>query len=219
MNHTIVPARPGHRLRRTVAGVALGSVVALSSTAAHATSYDRPHDGDDRIPAITYAAHYSFRTIDNPADPTFNQLLGINDRGRIVGYFGSGADAAHPNQGYRVKPSSDQPRFRAENVPNSVQTQVVGINDDGTTVGFFVDHAGANIGFVARGGHFTSVANPATASAAPFDQLLGINRHGIAVGFYNDADGAAHGYTYDTRAGTFTPVVLSELNDVSGGGE
>ena len=25
------------------------------------------------------AAHFSFRTLDDPGDPTFNQLLGIND--------------------------------------------------------------------------------------------------------------------------------------------
>src|SRR4051794_31731419 len=44
------------------------------------------------------AADFSFKTLDDPADPTFNQLLGINDSGVIAGYFGSG-DAGHPNKG------------------------------------------------------------------------------------------------------------------------
>ena len=33
---------------------------------------------------------YTFKTLDDHADPTFNQLLGINDHGKIAGYFGSG---------------------------------------------------------------------------------------------------------------------------------
>ena len=46
------------------------------------------------------AASYSFRTVDDAADPTFNQLLGINDDGVIAGYFGAGAQG-HPNPGFR----------------------------------------------------------------------------------------------------------------------
>jgi hypothetical protein len=34
---------------------------------------------------------YSFTTLDNANDPTFSQLPGINSKGVIAGYFGSGA--------------------------------------------------------------------------------------------------------------------------------
>ena len=44
------------------------------------------------------SAKYSFETLDNQNDVTFNQLLGINDHGLIAGYFGSG-QAGHPEQG------------------------------------------------------------------------------------------------------------------------
>jgi uncharacterized membrane protein len=163
--------------------------------------------GSNAHPAVT------FRTVDDAADPTFNQLLGINNDGRVVGYFGSGADAAHPNNGYVVRPPYSQQRFVNENFPGSVQTQVVGINGQGRTVGFFVDAAGVNVGFVARGGQFTAVANPLSPAAAPFNQLLGVNDHDVAVGFYNDAAGAAHGYSYDIRSGTFQPVNLPVAAD------
>jgi len=33
-------------------------------------------------------------TLDNPADLTYNQLLGINDSGLIAGFYGSGAMGA-----------------------------------------------------------------------------------------------------------------------------
>ena len=210
MSTTSVQTRPPTHLRRLLAaGVTIGTVVALTSTAAHATNYDHQGDRDDRA---RMAAPYTFHTINDPADPTFNQLLGINDHGRIVGYFGSGMPG-HPNRGYVVKGTPENPQFRNENFPGSAQTQVVGVNDDGTTVGFWVDGAGANFGFVLRDGKFTSVTNPATPAGAPFDQLLGVNRRGIAVGFYNDAEGASHGYTYDTRTGRFSPVVLPVTAD------
>jgi hypothetical protein len=51
--------------------------------------------------------------VDGRADLTFNQLLGINDSGRISGYFGSGADAMHPNKGYQV--GADHTTFINEN--------------------------------------------------------------------------------------------------------
>ena len=33
---------------------------------------------------------FTYTTIDDPADPTFNRLLGINNEGRMVGYSGAG---------------------------------------------------------------------------------------------------------------------------------
>ncbi len=71
---------------------------------------------------------YGFRTLDNQADPTFNQLLGINNAGMIAGYFGSGA-AGHPNQGYRLLPPTGTAATPSENFPGSVQTQVTGLNN------------------------------------------------------------------------------------------
>jgi len=180
-------AREASSMTATEAGQAAGGTDAMAIAPGH-------HGG------------LKFRTIDDPADPTFNQLLGISDSGRLVGYFGSGADPAHPNQGYRVR--APYTHFVDENVPGSVQTQVVAVNNKGVTAGFSVDAAGANTGFVAVNGEFTAVAHPPAHRAHPFDQLLGVNDHGVAVGFYNDAAGAAHGYTYDIAHASFSAVTL-----------
>jgi uncharacterized membrane protein len=163
-----------------------------------------------RHPAMTPTG---FQTIDDPADLTFNQLLGINDGSRISGYFGSGADAKHPNKGYQVKPGYHRRDFTAENFPKSVQTQVVGINNAGTTVGFFVDANDANIGFVRVRNTFVAVANPATGAKPAFNQLLGVNNKGVAAGFYNDAAGASHGYLYWIQKRAFTAVTLPVAAD------
>jgi Cu/Zn superoxide dismutase len=163
--------------------------------------------------------NYVFRTIDDPADPTFNQLLGINDTGRIAGYFGSGA-AGHPNQGYVVTYGARR-SSAAENYPHSVQTQVTAINNAGTTVGFWsaannADAVNDNTGFVLRHGVFHSVAFPAQSNAnPPVNQLLGVNDGNVAVGFYTDAAGNNHGYRYDIDHGTFTKVKVRIPDAVS----
>ncbi len=154
-------------------------------------------------------AQLAFKTVDDAADPTFNQLLGINDGGRVAGYFGSGADAAHPNKGYVVTWAGGMmPMFHNENFPGSTQTQVVGINDHNVTVGFFVNANGENFGFADRDGHFWKVWNPNTPRTNRFNQLLGVNDNDVAVGFYNDAKGNSHGYLYWLRTGKFRSIRL-----------
>jgi hypothetical protein len=94
---------------------------------------------------------YTFTNIINPADPTFNQELGINDNDVIAGYSGSGVPG-HPNQGYTTTTAGTT--FTPENFPGSVQTQVVGINNRGVTVGFY---SPTNNGFDANFGFWNFV--------------------------------------------------------------
>lgn len=164
-------------------------------------------------------AAYTFQTINNNADPTFNQLLGINAIGTIAGYFGSGA-SGHPNKGYTVVPPYGQANFANENFPGSVQTQVTGINNSGLTVGFWADAANNNFGFVANAGLFTNVNNP---NSAPFNgvtinQLLAVNNNNVAAGFYIDGAGVAHGETYNIISQAFSPVNIAGATSVTAAG-
>jgi hypothetical protein len=156
------------------------------------------------------AQTFTFTTLDNPGDPTFNQLLGINDNGIIVGYFGSGA-AGHPNIGYQISPPYT--KFAPNNQPGSVQTQATGINNAGLTTGFWSDTnlggGDANFAFLRTPlahGKFTyiSAIDPATASAPRVSQALGINNSNVVAGFYADAAGTTHAYTYALATGTYT---------------
>jgi hypothetical protein len=154
-----------------------------------------------------------FKTLNDARDPTFNQLLGINNQGTIAGYFGSGA-AGHPNQGYTLTPPYGQGNYHNENFPGSVQTQVTGINNKDLTVGFWADSNNANMvnnnfGFVEHDGVFTKVVDPRGVGAAggmTVEQLLGVNDKDNAVGFWNDANGNAHGFTYDVGSKSFAEV-------------
>jgi hypothetical protein len=166
-------------------------------------------------------AGYIFQNIIDPADPTFNQALSINNAGVIAGYFGSGAPSlmpppftATPNKGYTT--GAPYTTFVNENFPGSFQTQVTGINNAGTTVGFWADSNGATapnfFGFVDQGGTFTSVNNPNTPAIGPTtNQLLGLNDAGpgadtLAAGFYIDGGGNMQAYTYDVNLKSFTAV-------------
>jgi hypothetical protein len=161
---------------------------------------------------------YQFSTLDNATDPTFNQLLGINDAGVIAGYFGSGA-AGHPNKGYTLAPPYGQGNYTNENFPTSAQTQVTGINNGGITVGFWVDGAGDNLGFIDVNGQFTTALDPlapALGGATPMtEQFLGVNDRNQVAGFYNDAQGNSHGFIYDAATGTFTAVKVADDNSVT----
>jgi hypothetical protein len=158
------------------------------------------------------ATSYSFETLDNMHDVTFNQLLGINNEGVIAGYFGSGA-AGHPNKGYVLLPPYGQGNYVNENFTHSVQTQVTGLNNRGVTVGFWSNTnmgvgMDANFGWVNVNGHFRQADFPTGDPASPVtDQLLGVNDSDIAVGFWVDGQGNNHGYEYNINTGRYSSVV------------
>jgi probable HAF family extracellular repeat protein len=200
--HRISIARPraGHgslhssRYFKRSALALAASLLATGALAGTAAALPAPPNG---------SGNYTFTTLNDQADPTFNQLLGINDSGLIAGYFGSG-QPGHPNNGYRLSPPYGQANYHKENFPGSQQTQVTGLNNTGITVGFYVDGDGNNKGFYYSHGHYHTVNFPTNDPAKPaVDQLLGVNDQGIAVGFFTDGQGTNHGYVYNIRTHRF----------------
>ena len=119
-------------------------------------------------------------------DPTFNQLLGINNEGRIAGYFGSGA-ANHPNKGYTIHLALWARQLRQRELPRiDPRPRSPGLNNKNMRVGFSADSNNLNMvnnnfGFVEHNGVFTNVVDPHGKGAAPggmtIEQLLGVNDH------------------------------------------
>lgn len=192
------------RITAVIAVAATGGagLLAAAAPAAHAA------------PALHASHAYTFTTIDNPGDPTFNQLLGINNAGEISGYFGSGAQG-HPNQGYTI--AAPYTSFTSENFPGAMQTQVVALNNHHDTAGFWVDGRGTNRGFVEWNGVFTSYqASRAPKVAGAVTQILGINDAGIAVGFYNDAAGKSHPFKLNQATGKYTYLSIGGNSQATG---
>ncbi|HET9894279.1 MAG TPA: hypothetical protein VFQ44_05045 [Streptosporangiaceae bacterium] len=197
---------------RTSQRILRSGVVAAAIGAGLAASANAQVSASTAAAANAPAASFIFRKLNNSSDPTFNQLLGINNHGRIVGYFGSGAHG-HPNKGYQLVAPYHQANYKAENFPRSAQTEVTSLNDQGTTVGFFSmsnkvnPFANGFTGFYLKGGKYHRVAFPAASrSNPPVNELLGINNAGVAVGFYLDALGNAHSYRFSTATHKFARI-------------
>ena len=193
--------------------------ISLSASSSQARESHHGHHGH----SWSMGSGWVFNKIDNQNDPTFNQLLGINNRGQIAGYFGSGA-AGHPNKGYLLNLTHDASFFANENVPTATQTQVIGVNDTGVTVGFWSSQNTAsqtnnNFGFYTWQGRSYNVNFPTSNNASPpVNQLLGVNDRDVAVGFYADAKGNDHGYAYSIRGHWFARVRVPGASSVTASG-
>jgi hypothetical protein len=203
-----------NRLRLGAAAIATG-IVAVTAALSLAAEADA---GTVAAAPKAAATSYTFTTLDNAKDLTFNQLLGINSHDVIAGYFGSGA-AGHPNKGYLLKPPYKQAGYVNENFPGSVQTQVTGLNNLGDSCGFWISANGTNRGFVEWNGVFASYTDAHTPKVAgAVNQLLGINDSGIAVGFYNDAKGNSHAYQLNQATGVFTALRIPDAVSATAAG-
>lgn len=167
---------------------------------------------------------YTFKKLDNANDPTFNELLGINDHNKIVGFYGSGAHG-DPNKGYQLAPPYGQANYRSENYPGSAQTEVTGINGNGVSVGLFSKTNKVNAflnafaGFYLQSGRFHRVAFPTgNNSTPPVNELLGINNAGLAVGDFVDSAGLMHAYRYSIVTHRFVRINVRSSSNVTATG-
>ncbi len=100
-------------------------------------------------------------TIEFPGEPgatfVFSQILGVNDHGMAVGYYGDSTGSQH---GFLLNVSTGVYTFLddpSEGFNNGVEvTQITGINNAGEITGFYTDSSGLAHGFVA----FASVPEP-----------------------------------------------------------
>jgi probable HAF family extracellular repeat protein len=164
----------------------------------------------DPAPPTTYTP--VLQTLDNPGRPVFNQLLGINNAGEIVGYDGANQQG-FPNKGYSLTIQSGKAVYQGENYPGSLQTQVTGINNAGLTVGFETDAAGNSAGFVDNNGRFTLAVDPnaPAVNGVLTENFGGVNDLGQVAGFYAaDANGDDQGFVYDSKSGTFTDLNFND---------
>jgi len=180
-------------LLATLTGCGGGSVSNAASSQARALP-----------PARTPAASaYTFTTVDDPADPSFNEILGIDDGARIVGFFGSGS-ASDPSQGYVVAPPYGQNNFRKLDYPGAADTEATDLNDTRTILGFYRDTENDIAGFVFVRGIWTNVKHPhGMPNHKSVTELLGVNNEDTAVGFYTDSSGLNEAFAYDVTTGKF----------------
>ena len=165
------------------------------------------------LPAVAGAAAGDFVVLDNPGDPNFNQLLGINDARVIVGYFGDGTVVA--NNGYVLLPRNHYSVENFTHLPSgdsASQTQAIGISNSERSpkiVGFYTDaNTGVTHGFLDANGVQMAVDDPQGSAphvGAPVQNLLGVNDRDEAAGFWVDNNGNEHGFVAQLNESTMKP--------------
>ena len=154
---------------------------------------------------------YQFVQLGSHKNRSYNELNGINNHGRIAGYYGSGTDG-HASKGYTITAPYAQGNISSENFPKSAQTEVFGLNDNNVQVGGYSTQnktSGADNSFGwYYNGKFHEVVYPAgNNNAKPTqDELSAVNNHNIAVGSYLNRGGRDRSYTYNIKTGKFTLV-------------
>ena len=120
----------------------------------------------------------------DPPGSTFTNVLGINQRGDIVGRYCTRADCGVPGNGnYRGFLLRDG-EFTILDAPAALETDAFAINNHGQIVGGFVNAAHGEDLFLWRKDEF--IALPLSNGKSVSVDKGGINEHGDIVGVYCD---------------------------------
>ncbi|MGC1381872.1 MAG: hypothetical protein WA814_12720 [Candidatus Baltobacteraceae bacterium] len=162
-----------------------------------------------QLPAVK---QYTFATLDDQNDSTYNKLLGINNEGKLAGYYGNGS-TGHPNRGYIVYRPYGPTNYRNENYPGAVDTQVWALNNKHAIAGLFIASTGQTFGFIQTRGVWTSYRNPHLRQGnGNVTELLGLNDAGLAVGFYEEG-GVKYAFELNEGTGKFHNLAPPSGND------
>jgi probable HAF family extracellular repeat protein len=136
-----------------------------------------------------------FPTTSN-SSPVVDQLLGVNDHRRAVGFY---VNAAGNPRAYRFNIRTGN--FHRVRIPGSTGVVATGINNKGSISGFFIDSGGNTHGFFLR---HTGRLFILDAPGATMTDAFGVNKHGEVVGAWTSGS-ESHGFTW-TRQGGFQTV-------------
>ena len=194
------------RLERWIAAATLtvvgGALTGCSST----TSSAVPTTPAAPTSEVRSTLSFTFTTIDDQTDPTFNEVLGLNNEGKLAGFYGNGS-AGHPNRGYVVYHPYGQNNFRNVNYPSAADTQVTSVNNKKAVAGFYVDGNGSTFGFVYTGGIWSSYEDPHAAKGkGSVTEIFAINDASLAVGFYKDKSGKRNAFEVNVPMGTYQGI-------------
>ena len=161
-------------------------------------------------PSSPQDVSFTFSTVDYPRVDARQGARGINDQGRIVGFYLTPAGT----QGYLLQGT----KFTPINYPNAITTFLWGISKSSTIVGHYQDASSNYHGFTLKHGVFTTVDYPSAANT----QVTGMNAHGVMVGAYWQTTPNFHGFMLN--AGVFSPIdfpsaVLTRVFGINGSGE
>jgi hypothetical protein len=145
----------------------------------------------------------TFTTVDRPGT-SFNQLLGINQKGtEIAGYSSTDSTGATLQEAFSLASGTYtdiNALLVAKFGPND-NSQATGVNNGGWVVGFYQPTTSTFNGFVDEAGVISSISAPFAGTTST--QALGVNDLGWIVGDYTNATGT---FGFLDRGGVFTTI-------------
>lgn len=159
---------------------------------------------------LSNSGSQTFVQINAPLGPNTVNAQGVNDKGRLVGFYvgndgqdhGFDGNVQNANDGILTGMAVSDPTI--PNVPGEpgatfVFSQILGINDQGIAVGYYGDSSTSQHGFLFNTitGVYSFVDDPALQfnNGVEVTQITGITNSGEIAGFYSDAAGVFHGFT------------------------
>jgi hypothetical protein len=182
------------------AAVAAIGIPAISACASSSATATRTPFG---VPMVRDAGtkpspKFTFKTIDDPADPT-TEVLGIDNSGNLCGFHD------HPSLGFTVRPSYNAKKFSDELYPGATDTVVTSINGTTGIAGWYENAEGGIFGFTEREGVWTKYQDPHLVNRPAYTKLLGFSGGDVAVGYYEE-DSVDHGFELNLATGKFQGV-------------
>jgi len=153
---------------------------------------------------------FTFTTLDDPHSTTFTRLLGLNDVGKLCGYFGSGVPS-DPSTGFVVYSGFQAQSFKNEKYPGAGDTVVTSVSNAKTIAGWYVSPQNPSwiFGFTERHGVWNSYRDVQLRKdhTSNLTKLLGLSDAGLAVGYYTDDSGVNHGFELNTVTDKFHGIL------------
>ncbi|MBV9718724.1 MAG: hypothetical protein JOZ77_05365 [Candidatus Eremiobacteraeota bacterium] len=166
------------------------SAAALAACGGPASSPDRvsPIAGSSGSQSTlgSTPVRFKFTTLDDPVYSDVNVLRAINNRGHIVGYYGSGS-ASDPAVGYIIDPPYLPNNFHKIVFPKALDTFPSALNNAKMMMGYESSSAGKTISYGYTGRIWSTYQEPKAHGPGSSTEIYGVNDSGIAVGCYHGA--------------------------------
>ena len=166
---------------------------------------------------------FTYQTINDPNDPT-TEILGINNLGKIVGYYGDGT-ASNPEIGFDAVSPYAAKNFHKQTYPQSINTEITAVNNTRAIAGWYQTSKKWIFGAILWEGIWQNYKDShLRGSPTQLTEIYGLNDDGLAVGYYQDSSGVNHAFeldeTTDKFHGLFPPNAKSSVaTGISGKGD